>query len=259
VSQRKRKRRHEEEADRDRWLITYSDMITLLLIFFIVLFSMSQVQQTKFNALIESLKTAFQVKTAQSAPTKKIGIDVPHVNVPSKQKPKKKTVKKDSKQLDQLYAKLQHYIKQHHLSTQMALVDLPQGVQITFRDSILFDLGSDQLKSQAMPVLHDVGGLINTVNNPISIEGYTDDIPIAQPSHFRSNWELSVDRALSVRQYLGSHTKIDHSRFRIVGYGKYHPAVPNDSAAHRAENRRVNIVVIRKGNDSSGNSGSNAQ
>lgn len=253
MSRRRRRRRIQEEGDRDRWLITYSDMITLLLIFFIVLYSMSHVQQTKFNALIKSLKDAFQVKTAQSAPTKKIGIDVPHVTLPSEKKPKPKT-SKDTQQLDKLYAKLQQYIKEHNLTSQMALVDLPRGVQITFRDSILYDLGSDKLKSNALPVLHDVGGLIDTVDNPISIEGYTDNIPISQPSKFHSNWELSVDRALTVRKYLGDHTKIDPSRFHIGGYGQYHPADANDSPAHRAENRRVNIVILRQGNESSGSS-----
>ncbi|HET7657118.1 MAG TPA: flagellar motor protein MotB [Bacillales bacterium] len=243
----RRRKRHAQEGDRDRWLITYSDMITLLLIFFIVLYSMSQVQQTKFNALIKSLQDAFEVKTTQSAPSNKIGIDVPHLNVPSVKKPKPKT-NEDTQELDELYAKLQNYIKEHHLSTQMALVDLPRGVQITFRDSILFDLGSDQLKPQAFPVLHDVGGLINTVDSPVSVEGYTDDIPISQPSRFRSNWELSTARALSVRQYLDDHTQIASSRFRVTGYGKYHPVAPNDTPAHRAENRRVNIVVLRQGN-----------
>lgn len=249
MSRRRRKRKNQHSSgDRDRWMVTYSDMITLLLIFFIILYSMSEVEKSKFNSLIKSLKNAFAVKTVASAESKKIGINVHHKKVPKGQqsKPKKAQTPKDQQKLDQLYKKLQNYIVQHHLTSQMALVDVPRGVQITFRDSILFDLGSAQLKQQAYQVLSDVGGLIKTVNNPISVEGYTDNIPIHQPSKFRSNWELSTARAQSVRRYLQNKAKLNPARLRVVGYGKYHPKVPNDTKAHRAENRRVNIVVLRQ-------------
>lgn len=251
MRQRKRRRRRKSEhsGDRDRWMVTYSDMITLLLIFFIILYSMSQVEKSKFNSLIKSLRNAFAVQTVASAPSKKIGMNKHHKKMPKdNQKTKPQASIKDQQQLDALYKKLQKYITQHHLTTQMALVDLPRGVQITFRDSILFDLGSAQLKQQAFPVLHDVGGLIKTVKDPISIEGYTDNLPIQQPSIFRSNWELSTARAQSVRRYLQKKTRLDPSRLRVVGYGQYHPKVPNDTDAHRAENRRVNIVVLRQDN-----------
>ncbi|HET7629353.1 MAG TPA: flagellar motor protein MotB [Bacillales bacterium] len=242
---RNRRRKGHGNEDHERWMITYADMITLLLIFFIVLYSMSEVQKVKFNALIESLHDAFAIKTMETAETNELGLDVPRM--PSFNQKIPEQDKSNEEQLDELYMKLQHYIQEHHLTTQLTLVDLPRGVQITFQDKILFDLGKAELKEQALEVLGDVGGLLKTVNNPISIEGHTDDLPI-ESSEFPSNWELSTARAQSVRRYLQEHIKVDPTRLRIVGYGQYHPKVPNDSDAHRAENRRVNIVILRHSN-----------
>lgn len=244
----RRQKKGSSSTNNERWLITYSDLITLLLIFFVVMYAMSQVEKSKFNSLVESLRNAFQMKTVESAPTDQIGVDISHVKLPNPTtKPEPKT--ENEKQLDELYNKLQNYIQEHHLTTKMSLVNLPKGVQITFKDSILFDLGEAKLKKQASPVLKDVGGLLKTVSNPISIEGYTDDFPIVYTKKFRSNWELSTARAQSVLRYLQDQKGLKPERMRVVGYGEYHPKVPNDSEAHRAENRRVNIVVLREGED----------
>ncbi|HET7616571.1 MAG TPA: flagellar motor protein MotB, partial [Bacillales bacterium] len=155
---RRRRRKQEGPENHERWMITYADMITLLLIFFIVLYSMSEVEKVKFNSLIESLRDAFQVKTVESAPTNQIGLDVPRMPDISKRIPKASP--EEEQQLDQLYMKLQNYIQSHHLKSQMHLVDLPRGVQITFQDKILFDLGKTILKKKALSVLGDVGGLL---------------------------------------------------------------------------------------------------
>ncbi|HEX7064263.1 MAG TPA: flagellar motor protein MotB [Bacillales bacterium] len=245
MSRKRRKKRSEPESN-ERWLITYSDMITLLLIFFIVLYSMSELEKAKFNSLIESLQDAFEVKTVESAPTDEIGIDVPDIQLPASVKqPLPESKPKDDEKLDQLYAKLKHYIEENGLSAKMSLVDLPVGVQITFQDSILFEPGEAKLKKDALKVLGDVSGLLNTVNNEISIIGHTDDVPVDK-SEFRSNWELSTARAQSVRRYLQKESNVKPARMRVVGYGQYKPKVPNNSRAHRAENRRVNIVVLRE-------------
>lgn len=247
---RGRKKRAEPEKN-DRWMITYSDLITLLLIFFIILYSMSEVERSKFNSLVESLKNAFQTKTVESAPeATDFGIDINHIKLPDPPiTPKAPHESED--QLDELYQKLQSYIQEHNLSMKMSLVDIPRGVQITFKDSVLFDLGKARLKGQAYPVLKDVGELLKTVRSPISIEGHTDNLPIVYADKFASNWELSTARSQSVRQYLQNKKGLEPGRMRVVGYGEYHPKAPNDSRTHRAENRRVNIVVLREGNKKS--------
>lgn len=243
---RRRQKRDDDEGQSERWMVTYADMITLLLIFFIVMYSMSEVEKSKFNSLVDSLKNAFQTETIESSPdASEPGVDVSKDTLPAPAKIPHAEAESE-KQLDKLYQKLQDYIQEHDLSTSMSLVDLPRGVQITFNDSILFDLGKAKLKKGAHPVLKDVGKLLQTVSNPISIEGHTDDLPIVYADKFASNWELSTSRSQSVRHYLQNKKGLKPERMRVVGYGEYKPKAKNDTKAHRAENRRVNIVVLRR-------------
>lgn len=244
---RKRKNKEEQE-NHERWLITYADMITLLMVFFIVLYAMSEIEKEKFNALIQSLRGAFSVQTVdkqiqiepdeviQEPPEYKI--DIPEI-------PEKDEAEENQKELDRLLVKLQKYVQEHNLSTEIDLVNLPRGVQITIKDSILFDEGSAKLIVEANPVLKAVGGLLKTVPNEISIEGHTDNQPIVFASQFESNWELSTARANSVREFLQKKAGINPARLRVVGYGKYKPRATNQTPEGRAQNRRVNIIVLR--------------
>lgn len=245
---RRRKRKSEESGGgSERWLITYADMITLLMVFFIVLYSMSEVEKAKFNSLVESLKGAFEVSTAESVqeiPAE--GIRPPEFKVDLQEIPEKNEEREDNNQkLDELMEKLRKYVEEHHLSTEIDLVNLPRGVQITITDKILFDEGSDGLKKAAIPVLDAVGGLLNTVANDIRIEGHTDDQPIVFSTQFESNWDLSTARADSVREFFQKKIGVKAKRMSVAGYGEYRPRKPNDSAANRAANRRVNIVILR--------------
>lgn len=235
----RRRPKKQEHENHERWLITYSDMITLLLVFFIVLYSMSQVQQIKFNALINSLKTAFHGQTIlnnQQVPTSQ-NLQLPPV-------PKKKDSQENEKKLDQLYVKMENLIKENHLQQIIELVNIPRGVQITFKDKILFDTASADIKSGAKPILEKIGVLLKELPNDISVEGHTDNRPISS-AEFPSNWELSGARARSVMYYLINNDQIKPERMSFVGYGQYKPRVKNDTPEHRQMNRRVNIIVLR--------------
>lgn len=244
---RRRRKKEQENEDGDRWILTYSDMITLLLVFFIVLYSMSKINQSKFNSLIKSLRNAFHVGIVQTKPSNTMSLDVPKKSKTLVKKLKKKKSQTKGQKPNKLYPKLMNYVKTHHLETKTSLANLSGGVQITIQGDILFALGKAKIRNQAERVLHEVGGFLKTVNNPIVIKGYTDNLPI-HTAQFQSNWELSVARANSVRIFLQNKVGVKPSRMRIVGFGKYHPRVPNDSKANRAENRRVNIVILRRGN-----------
>ncbi|GGL65679.1 flagellar motor protein MotB [Sporolactobacillus putidus] len=252
-----RKRRHLKKVDdhenSDRWMITYSDLITLLLVFFIVMFSMSSIQNQRFNALVSSLRSSFQgnsILQDMGYPATDKGQTAP--TVPVQQKPNAlsdKQQKNDTKQLDALYVKLSQYIKDNHLSPDVSLTDTPRGVQLTFRETIFFDLGKADLKSNAQPVLQKIGGILGEVPNDVAVEGYTDDTPFrSNQSAIHSNWELSGARAQTVMNYLIQEDKLPPNRFHFVGYGEYKPVVKNDTPEHKAMNRRVNIVVIREQN-----------
>lgn len=247
---RRRKRNpHQEHDKQDRWLVTYADLITLLLAFFVVLYSMSELENSRFNALIQSLKTAFHGETIVEQS------NVPQVkNTDLLDKEKKKDKKDkngqtDKQKLDSLYVKLQNYIKENHLDTLIELENLPRGVQITFKEKILFDLGKADIKENAIPVLRRIGGILQSIDNPIEVEGHTDNNPIIYSNQFHSNWELAAARAHNVAMFLIDEDKIRPERIRYTSYGEYHPRVKNDTKAHQAMNRRVNIVVLRNASD----------
>ncbi|MBM7646993.1 chemotaxis protein MotB [Scopulibacillus daqui] len=244
---KRRQKKNEQGENHERWMITYSDLITVLLVFIVVLYSMSQVQNQKFNALINSLHTAFKGDAALDEATKsaqRSSFMMPEETVKKDNKYKKKE-EENNQRLNKLYVKLDQFIKKNGLNSDITLKNLPKGVRITFKDNILFDLGSASLKEQAKPVLHKVGQILKNVPNDISIEGHTDNTPIGSRSRFRSNWELSGARAQSVIEYLVQHDGLEKSRMQFVGYGEYKPIVKNDTPEHKAMNRRVNIVVLR--------------
>ncbi|SFG72825.1 flagellar motor protein MotB [Sporolactobacillus nakayamae] len=250
---RKRYARHEEESGggSERWLVTYSDLITLLLVFFIVMFSMSSIENQKFNALVSSLKSSFQgdsILQGIGYPSADKGQTKPSVPLVKKSQSISDSEKqKDKKKLDALYVQLDKYIKDNHLSPDVSLTETQRGVQLTFRESILFDLGKANLRGNAKAVLGRIGNILKSVPNDISIEGHTDNTPFRnEGSAIRSNWELSGLRAQTVMNYLIKKDDLIPQRMHFVGYGEYKPIVKNDTPAHKAMNRRVNIVIIRE-------------
>lgn len=255
---RRRKGRHAAEPENhERWLITYADLITLLMVFFIVLYAMSKVEESKADALIKSLHNAFnhvvviETKSAGSEPTHE---KPDHVPSPDKTKNNVQTTmdqrklqefKKNEQQLQELKQKLQQYIEEHQLQNVIILNDIPRGIEISLKDLILFDSGKAELKQDAYPILDVILGLVKTVDNPINIEGHTDDRAI-KTAKFPSNWELSAARALTVLHHF-EQNNIQAERLRFTGYGEFKPLVINNTPENRQANRRVNIVILRKG------------
>jgi chemotaxis protein MotB len=238
---------HEEHMD-ESWLIPYADIMTLLLALFIVLFASSSINISKYEALMNALKselTGTKVENHQqglspNAPSKNTAA------VPQKQEPVQNAQPNKSKEeieLDNLKEKLQKYIADNGLKAVITLADTKKGVEVTLQEVILFDSGKADLKPNSFQTLDGLVGLFNTVPNPISIEGYTDNVPVGR-SGFASNWELSSARAVSVLHYFESKS-IPGNRLQFTGYGESHPLYPNDTEEHRQENRRVTIVILR--------------
>jgi chemotaxis protein MotB len=250
VSIRKRSQEHQDEEHIDEtWLIPYADLLTLLLALFIVLFSMSKLNEGKTSAMFEALNNAFnnvsifETNTGGQRPTN-TSFSANSSQIQQIQKEHKMESSTDEKKLENLMAQLQQYIDKNHLNALISLTDLKEGIQVTLKDVIVFDSGSDEIKQNFIPVLKDIAGMIKTIDNPIIVEGHTDNRPI-HTAKFPSNWELSGARALSVLHYL-QQENINPNRLHYVGYGEYHPVYPNDTEEHRGENRRVNILILRK-------------
>lgn len=223
IRTRRSTRRHENV---DRWLLTYADMITLLVALFIMLYSMSAVNQEKFGALARSMRREFQVLPEQNG-GKVLGTR----NVVDP--------------LEQQASRLQQFLQKEGMQNQVRIRHEERGLVISLlSDGTLFDLGSAELKPSAKQVLDRVAEVLRAVPNPVLIEGHTDNLPI-RTAQYPSNWELSAARAARVLRYLVQKGGIPAERLIAVGYADTRPLVPNSSPANRAQNRRVDIAVLK--------------
>ncbi|WP_026962715.1 flagellar motor protein MotB [Alicyclobacillus herbarius] len=245
--------RHRKEAgpSNERWLITYSDLITLLMIFFVIMYSMSKVDQVKLYMLEQSLTQALhkshdvldgsgKSSLIQAANPTDVGH---HLDAPAKQPTQKQAASAQAQELDKLYQQIRQYIQSHHLQGTVSVVNTMRGVQVTFPDAALFPTGKATLTHSAQTTLKALIPFLKQVNNNIVVEGYTDNRPI-HTAQFPSNWELSAARAIGVVHFLADHG-IQPQRLSGTGYGPYHPVAPNTSDANRQKNRRVNIVILK--------------
>jgi chemotaxis protein MotB len=234
---------HEEHID-ETWLIPYSDLLTLLLALFIVLFAASSINKAKYDAIMESFKSEL---TGTKIDSSKIGLSPLPTNLKQQEKlpaqVAQPTKTANDIELDQLKQKLEQYINENNLQAVITLGDTKRGVEITLKDVILFDPGKADLKQSSFKTLDTIIGLVLAVPNPISIEGHTDNVPIGNAA-FASNWELSSARAASVLHYFESKT-VAENRLQFTGFGEYKPLYPNDTPDHRQSNRRVDIVILR--------------
>ncbi|WP_318507802.1 OmpA family protein [Bacillus sp. T3] len=257
MAKRKHKEDHEEEHIDESWLIPYADLLTLLLALFIVLFSMRSEDVQKSNAMFDSLNNAlntiniFDSSSGGQEPgnpnPKSTDTNTEDLKKLESQEPPAGTspvMDKDEQNLQELLSELQAHINQNGLQQEITLTDISEGIQITMKDRIVFDSGSDHIKDNFLPNLGGITRILARIDNSITIEGHTDNKPIHN-SNFTSNWELSGARASSVLHYL-QNNGISPNRLRFIGYGEYKPVAPNDSDKNRESNRRVNIIVLRK-------------
>ncbi len=214
------------------WMVTYGDLMSLLLTFFVLIVSFSSIQNVKFQKALGSLKAALGVLPKEESVVYQREILVPQL------------ADKSRKHIKRIARELQRIVDARGLGNNIRLEVTPKGLLIRIDSPVLFDLGEATIKPEAYPILDKVVEMTKMWPNKIRIEGHTDDLPI-HTRKFPSNWELSTARALSVlRYFLGKG--VEPRRLAAVGYGEYHPLVPNTSAENRAKNRRVEIYIERE-------------
>lgn len=275
-------RRHRKinNDTKDRWLITYADLITLLLIFFVVMYAMSRLDVEKYDVVTQSLQLTF--KNGDSLIEKGTGIlgtedrfdfknpppdqgtdqngstgenggigaqDEEADNEDILQKPlteRELAFRKQEEELQSLMNRIQTYVKSNQLEDQIHVTDLPKGISITLSDRFLFDTGKAELKDDSSKTLSKLASLFSELDTAISIEGHTDSYPIVRASTYKDNWELSGERALSVLRYFIDKEQLDPNGFQYAGYADTRPAADNSTAEGRSKNRRVEITVLRQ-------------
>jgi chemotaxis protein MotB len=268
-----RKKKEHAHENHERWLLTYADMITLLVAFFIMLYAMSVMNQHKFEQVALSVRSGFGGNLTHQAPSL---LDGEGVNTPRNAlspggsgngekaqintswdakltaiSPSEMTAAgggkiSDLAVMDSTLAALKKAIRQRHLESMLQAHSEERGIVITvLTDKFLFEKGQADLRPQSLYVLDVVARPLQAVPNQIRVEGHTDDLPI-HTARFGSNWELSAARATNVLRYFLDHDHLTPGRVSMAGYADTRPVDKNDTEAHRARNRRVDIVVLRQ-------------
>ena len=217
-----------EEGNSERWLLTYSDMITLLLVLFIVLFAISQIDQAKFREFKQSVTHAVLSHTPQ-------GTTKAHTRVATKSQP--------VNQLAAIRAQLTAALNAEGLLGDVTLSINASGlVEGLVADTTFFTTNSAQLSAVGSEIVDTSAGVLKSYPNAIEVAGYTDDQPITG-GPYANNWQLSAARATTVVTRMTGNDGVNPGQVVLLGYGQYHPLVPNISQTAQAQNRRVNIVI----------------
>lgn len=256
-----RRRFHEEHENHERWLVSYADFITLLFAFFVVMYSISSLNVGKYKILSDSLVGVFNQSERAVKPIP-IGEERP------------RTVQSDISVVDESSPSSEAPIdplKSIMQSMRAAFADLIDSKQLTVRgneswveielnSSLLFSSGDALPSDHAFDLLEKVAKILAPFDNPIHVEGFTDNLPISTDK-FPTNWELSAARAGSVVRMLAADG-VEPSRMAAVGYGEFQPVADNSTVEGRARNRRVILVISRNldvRRSVSGNGSGNAQ
>jgi len=231
----------------DRWLVSYADLVTLLLAFFTTLYAASAVDANRLEPLSSSLRQAFAPPLPHpgygEVRVPVAGVDVavhgrptlvPPVEILTGQSP-----------MDALRRALDAALADAIAASRVELTQDVRGLVIAMPDEAAFPSGGTDLAPMALAVVDRVAATVREEPNPIRIEGHTDDVPIRTP-RYASNWELSTARAAAVVAYLIETARLEPTRLSAAGYGEFHPRVSNSSADNRARNRRIEIVVLEE-------------
>ncbi|WP_404330227.1 flagellar motor protein MotB [Mesobacillus maritimus] len=255
----RRSRKQDDHVD-ESWLIPYADILTLLLALFIVLFASSEVDAKKFEAIAESFNSAMVGGKAvlefessiepidETSQTTNREESIPSIGDPnertSEQDTGEMTPERDQKELEDLQYAIEGYIQEKGLSSRLQTELTTQGLLLTITEGVLFSSGSAEVVGESRQFVAEMANmLISDPARQIMIEGHTDNQPI-QTLEYPSNWELSSSRAINFMKILLENEKLDPTKFSATGYGEYQPIETNDTAEGRAENRRVEVLIM---------------
>jgi chemotaxis protein MotB len=266
----KRRKRQQDSINHERWIVSYADFITLLFAFFVVMYSISSVNEGKYRVLSLTLTNAFQesgrsLNPIQVGERRQSGGEVigaerqsaliqGEVRVgpgtyqeagdggkPDKKAPSEMPAE-EGKRLRFLAATIEGMLGTYVDQDLVEVSFTKDRVKVNMKDKMLFGSGSATLSQAAVSVLRDISRVLAEVPNQLQVEGNTDNRPI-HTEEFPSNWELSAARAASV-VHLMSRQGVNPDRMSAIGYGEYRPVASNDTEEGRAKNRHVTLVIL---------------
>ncbi len=245
------KKKHPEHVNHERWLVSYADFITLLFAFFVVLFASSQSDKKKQVQMASAMQTAFDHNgifephsdhpliaeglAPPAAPPAAIQLPLPTAVTPTPAEP---AITQHSIQV-----MLQQQVAAHRIpSGSVTLHTTPEGLVISLHEAGFFASGSADIRDSSLAMLTTLAHSLPP--EPMRVEGHTDNIPI-HTALFATNWELSTARASAIARLLLQQNSVNPAQLSAAGYAEFHPIATNNTEAGRAQNRRVDIILLR--------------
>ncbi len=249
------KKEPEKHVNHERWLVSYADFITLLFAVFVVLYAMGQTDKKKTEEVIASLQSSFGLASIGS-PTPKINV-IPSkaISIIPSLKPEVSInpvprsgrslarVRADEKDFRQIKSSIEAYLIKQGAQNKVSLNITRRGLIVSLKEAGFFDSGQAHIRSDAYELINTISDVLTQYNNPMRIEGHTDNVPI-NTTQFPSNWELSTARATNALKYLIKHFDADPDKVSATGYAEFRPLADNGTSEGRAKNRRVDIVML---------------
>lgn len=227
----RKKKHHEVEESTDRWLLTYSDLITLLLGLFVILYGMSKIDSGRYEQVVAALGGVFGRDNTHGvlsggATALNGGAATP--------------LQVERNRILQL---VEHALESTKRKELVSFSQSERGVTVHLMEGLLFNSGSADLKESSLQILDTLAFVLKRLPNDVRIEGHTDDVPI-HTGQYPSNWHLSVNRAVNTSYYMITKYGLNAEKVSVVGYAEFRPIVPNTTAENRARNRRVDIIIV---------------
>lgn len=220
------------QRNSDSWLLTYSDFVTLLLVFFVMLYMLTPgIDESTFNDFISYFQTSEGIMDQNAV------------------------VNDNTSTLREEWEKLKKFLEERGVSSQVDIKKIPQGVKVTLSDSLTFNSGSAKLLPKARTVLNEISGIFDEDIQGVKVQGHTDNVPIAATSAYRSNWHLGAARAVSVVLFIRDKTILPPAKFEASSFGEYKPVATNSTPEGRRQNRRIEMYVHYKDNNDSSTTG----
>lgn len=217
------------------WMTTYSDLVTQLLCFFVMLFALSSISESKYEQIAASLRAALSGSpSVLSGGLNPMGDPLPFEISPN-----------INEEFREVYEEIEAMLAEEGVGVAVEIYSEERGMVISFKEKIFFNIGSAELLPEARNLLLRVGKILAADDHDIRVEGHTCDLPIRTAS-FPSNWELSTSRATNVTRFLIDEAGIDPRRLGATGYAEFRPIAPNNSEENRVRNRRVDILLLSR-------------
>ena len=231
------KKKHEEHENMERWLVSYADFITLLFAFFVVMYSVSSVNEGKYRVMSNALKSSF-------SNTRPIG-ELSIMNLPiEKSRQIVVTERQKSQSNARTFLKVANSITASKVPDGVKITSTERGLSIRIKDEALFSSGNADLNPQIKEFLDLIAGLVRELPNLIAVEGHTDNRPI-RTATYPSNWDLSTARANTLLRYFTEQHHLRADRFSSTGFAGTRPIESNSTSEGQAANRRVELIVLR--------------